>query len=600
MTAIRVWAPRARRVELVVEGGRTGGPPVGGQPDGALGGAGTGESADGARLDLASVGGGWWSVEVPDPAGLRYRFSLDGGPPRPDPRSASQPGGIDGPSEVVDHRAFTWTDQEWRGAPLASSVLYELHVGTFTPDATFDAVRGRLDYLVDLGVTAVELLPVAEFSGDRGWGYDGVLLYAPHHAYGGPDALKRLVDACHGRGLAVVLDVVYNHLGPAGNYLGEYGPYVTDRYLTPWGAAVNLDGPGSDEVRRFFLDNALMWLRDYHLDGLRLDAVHAIVDTSATHILEELAVEVAALAAHAGRSLWLIAESDLNDPRVVRRTEVGGYGLDAQWSDDFHHALHSVLTGETAGYYADFGRMDQLATALRRAFVYDGAYSPHRARRHGRPIGDLSGTRFVGFSQNHDQIGNRAMGERLAALTGPGRLRIAAALELTAPFVPMLFQGEEWAASTPFQYFTDHRDPELARAVSEGRRAEFAAFGWRPEDVPDPQDPATWRRSVLDWEERDRPEHAAMLEWYRQLIRLRRSQPSLTDGRLDRVVVRHDDDWLQLWRQPIGTVCNLAGERRGIAVGRPATVLLASDPGIRMEGERVELPPDSVAILEAR
>ncbi|HLY84741.1 MAG TPA: malto-oligosyltrehalose trehalohydrolase, partial [Acidimicrobiales bacterium] len=367
MTVFGVWAPSPGRVEL---------------------------DLDGERVPMEPIARGWWEVVVAEAAaGARYHFVLDGGPPRPDPRSASQPDGIDGPSEVVDHHAFEWTDQDWRGRPLASGVLYELHVGTFTPAASFDGAIDRLDHLVSLGVTAVELMPVAEFSGDRGWGYDGALLYAPHHAYGGPQGLKRLIDACHARGLAVVLDVVYNHLGPAGNHLGEFGPYFTQRYTTPWGEAVNFDGPESDEVRRFFVDNALMWVRDYHCDGLRLDAVHAIIDTSATHILEELAREVGDFAAQAGRTVWLVAESDRNDPRIVKAPDVGGYGLDAQWSDDFHHALHAVLTGESAGYYADFGDPDQLATALERVFVYSGAYSPYRRRRHGRPIGDLPATR---------------------------------------------------------------------------------------------------------------------------------------------------------------------------------------------------------------
>ncbi len=571
MTGFGVWAPYAERVELDLEG---------------------------TRIAMTRDEGDWWRADVAEAGpGARYRFALDDGPLRPDPRSPFQPEGIEGPSQVVDHGAFAWTDGAWRGSPLPAAVLYELHVGTFSPEGTFDGAIGHLDHLVGLGVTAVELMPVAEFSGDRGWGYDGVLLYAPHHAYGGPDGLKRLVDACHQRGLAVVMDVVYNHLGPAGNYLGEYGPYFTDRYATPWGRAVNFDGADSDEVRRFFVDNALMWLRDYHCDGLRLDAVHAIIDTGATHILEELGTEVDRLEAHTGRTLWLIAESDLNDPRVVRRREVGGYGMDAQWSDDFHHALHAALTGETAGYYADFGGLEQLTAALKRVFVYGGDFSLHRRRRHGRPVGDLSGVQFLGYSQNHDQIGNRALGERLAALVSPGRLRVAAALELTAPFVPMLFQGEEWAASTPFQYFTDHPDPGLGRAVSEGRRGEFAAFGWEPEAVPDPQDPATWARSVLRWEEADKGEHGALADWYRRLIRLRRSQLALTDGRLDRVKAWSGEGWIALWRPPILVVANLAATPEEVALPAPATVLLASDPAITTSDRGVKLPPDTVVVL---
>ncbi|HLY84662.1 MAG TPA: DUF3459 domain-containing protein, partial [Acidimicrobiales bacterium] len=377
----------------------------------------------------------------------------------------------------------------------------------------------------------------------------------------------------------------------------EFGPYFTQRYTTPWGEAVNFDGPESDEVRRFFVDNALMWLRDYHCDGLRLDAVHAIVDTSATHILEELAREVGDFAAQAGRTVWLVAESDRNDPRIVKTPDTGGYGIDAQWSDDFHHALHAVLTGETAGYYADFGDPDQLATALERVFVYNGTYSPYRRRRHGRPIGDLPATRFLGYSQNHDQVGNRAMGERLAALTSLGRLKIAAALVLTAPFVPLLFQGEEWGASTPFLYFTDHRDPALARAVSEGRQAEFAGFGWKPDDIPDPQDRRTWQRSALDWDEVGTAPHSELLAWYRDLIRFRMDEPSLTDGRLHDVAAWYGNGHLVLWRRHVLVVCNFSGARQEVGVVPRGELLLASDPGVVVTATGVDLPGDSVAVL---
>jgi maltooligosyltrehalose trehalohydrolase len=571
VSVFRVWAPGKQRVDL---------------------------DLDGRRIAMQATDGGWWRVDVDDAGpGTRYRFAVDGGPARPDPRSPFQPDGIDGPSQVVDHGDFAWCDRSWRAGPLAAAVLYEMHIGTFGASPTFDGAVARLDHLVELGVTAIELMPVAEFPGSRGWGYDGVFLYAPHHAYGGPEGLKRLIDEAHQRGLAVVMDVVYNHLGPAGNCLSDYGAYFTDRYATPWGQAVNFDGPDSDEVRSFFVDNALMWLRDYHCDGLRLDAVHAIFDHSAIHILEALAAEVEVVAAHTGRDLWLIAESDLNDPRVVRSRAAGGYGMDAQWSDDFHHAIHSALTGETAGYYADFGRLDQVATALQRVFVYDGAFSRHRRRHHGRPVGDLSGSRFVGYSQTHDQVGNRALGERLTALTSRGRVMVAAALVLTAPFVPMLFQGEEWGASTPFQYFTDHQDQRLGQAVSEGRRGEFAAFGWRPEDVPDPQDVMTWRRSVLDWDELEKDDNPALLDWYRRLIELRRREPALTDGRLNLVRSSAADDVLTLERPPILVICNLAADRRTLTVPAAAELVLASDPGVQVSGQQVDLPPDGVAIL---
>jgi maltooligosyltrehalose trehalohydrolase len=571
----KVWAPRAlEKVEVVIAG------------------------AGDRRVPMRRGEGGWWSVEVEDAGpGTDYLFALDGGDPRPDPRSMFQPEGVDGPSRVVDHGAFTWSDSTWHGRPIGSALIYELHIGTFTLEGTFDSAIERLDHLVDLGVNTVELLPVVEFSGERGWGYDGVDLFAPHHAYGGPDGLKRLVDGCHQRGLAVVIDVVYNHLGPAGNYLPTYGPYFTDKYGTPWGEAVNYDGAGSDEVRAFVLDNVEMWLRDYHVDGL--DAVHAIHDESAKHLLEEMSERVDRLEAELGRTMFLIAESDLNDPRFINPRELGGYGMDAQWSDELHHALHVVLTGERRGYYADFGSYEQLARGFERSFVFAGEYSAHRERRHGRPpLPGTPGWRFLAYIQNHDQIGNRAVGERITALVSPGRAKIAAALVLCSPFVPMLFQGEEWGASTPFQYFTDHPDPALGRAVSEGRRSEFSSFGWRPEDVPDPQDVATFERSKLDWSELDREPHRSFLEWHRDLIDLRRSQPALGDGRLDRVWVRHDDEhqWFVLGRGDIVVVCNLAERAQEVPLERPAIeVLLASDTA-EITPTGVRLVPECAAV----
>ena len=545
--------------------------------------------------------GGWWSVEVPGVGGgTDYAFALDGGTPLPDPCSPWQPHGVHGPSRFVDHGAFSWTDKEWQPPPLASAVIYELHVGTFTAAGTFEAVVPRLDHLRSLGVTHLELMPVAEFPGTRGWGYDGVDLWAPHHGYGGPEGLKRLVDACHARRLAVLLDVVYNHLGPVGNYLGRFGPYFTDRYRTPWGDAVNFDGPGSDEVRRFVCDNARMWLRDYHLDGLRIDAVHAMFDSSAVHVLEQLAQEVDALEADLGRHLALIAESDLNDPRLVSPREAGGYGLAAQWADDVHHALHAFLTGERDGYYADFGTLADLAKALERAFVYDGRYSTFRRRRHGTaPVG-LSADRFVVCLQNHDQIGNRARGERIGHLVGVDRLKMGTALILAAPFVPLLFQGQEWAASAPFPYFTDHEDPDLGRAVGEGRRREFAAFGWRVEDIPDPQAPETFAGAKLDWTELEREPHAGVLEWHRQLIRLRRELPGLRDGRLERTRVRFDEAarWLVMERGPITVACNLGDRLTRVPLeGDARRVRLASDPRTTLAKGAVELPPESVGVL---
>ena len=576
MNKLRVWAPKPAKVALEIANQRL---PM--RPD---------ES------------GGWWSIgtELAAP-GVDYAFVLDDGKPLPDPRSPSQPGGVHGRSRVIDHGSFRWSDVHWNPPPLSSAIIYELHIGTFTPAGTFEAALERLSHLSELGVTHVELMPVAEFSGDRGWGYDGVDLYAPHHAYGGPDGLKRLVDGCHARGLAVILDVVYNHFGPSGNYLAQFGPYQTDHYRTPWGDAVNFDGRGSDEVRRFLCDNALMWLRDYHFDGLRLDAIHAIVDTSAVHFLEQLAGEVAALQARLGRHLTLIAESNLNDPRIVRPIEAGGYGIDAQWSDDFHHALHTWLTGERSGYYADFGSLAQLAKALRNAYVYDGCYSRYRARCHGRPPTGLSGRRFLGYSQTHDQVGNRAKGERSSMLMNVNCLKIAAALVMTAPFVPMLFQGEEWGASTPFLYFSGHPEPELAHSVSEGRKREFSSFGWNPDEIPDPQALETFTRSTLDWGELARQPHADLLQWHRELIRLRRQSPELTDGGLDQVVVKFDEDahWLTMSRGPIVVTTNFAKEAQSVPLANPQShkLQLASHSGVSINEESIKMPGESIAIV---
>jgi maltooligosyltrehalose trehalohydrolase len=501
----------------------------------------------------------------------------------------------------VDHTAFAWTDARWQAPPLASAVVYELHVGTFSAQGTFEGAIAQLGPLVELGVTHVELMPVHAFPGTRGWGYDGVGLFAPHEPYGGPDGLKRFVDAAHARGLAVLLDVVYNHLGPAGNHLARFGPYFTGRHRTPWGDALNLDGPGSDEVRRFLVDNALAWLRDYHVDGLRIDAVHALFDASATHLLAQLRDEVDALVGHTGRHAVLIAESDLNDPRVVRSRDAGGFGMDAQWSDDFHHALHALLTGERRGYYADFGRVADVARALESAFVYDGGFAPHRGRRHGAPARGLSGHRFLGYLQTHDQVGNRAFGERSAALMPPGRLAIGAALVLLAPFVPMLFQGEEWAASTPFLYFTDHADPELGRAIREGRSREFPELHDGAADVPDPQAKDTFERSRLDWSERAREPHAALLDWHRRLVALRRALPALADGRLDAVRAFFDEDarWLCVARGPVRIACNLAATPQWVPLhddGRGA-LRLAWPASPALADGAVRLAPDGVAVV---
>jgi maltooligosyltrehalose trehalohydrolase len=578
MLRFAVWAPFAKRLRL------------------SMGGA--------VRTMHGPDARGWWQLDATDGGhGTAYGFLVDDDSNvYPDPRSAWQPNGVHSLSQIYDHGSFPWSDARFQAPPLAAAMVYELHVGTFTAEGTLEAAIEKLGYLVELGVTHVELMPVAAFEGCHGWGYDGVALFAVHEPYGGPDALKRFVNAAHASGLAVLLDVVYNHFGPSGNYTGKFGPYVTDAHHTPWGGAANLEGAGSSEVRRFFVDNALMWLRDYHVDGLRLDAVHAYVDRSAIHFLEQLASEVETLEAELGRRLVLIAESDLNDPRLVTPREAGGLGIDAQWSDDFHHALFAVLCpNERSGYYADFGSLAQLAKALERTFVYDGILSVYRRRIHGRPTGSLSQHRFLGYIQTHDQVGNRAVGDRISHIAGRDRAKIAAALYLLGPFVPMLFEGEEWAASSPFQYFADHQDRELARAVSEGRKREFAAFGWAPERIPDPENPATFQASKLNWSEVNQPQHAEMLEWYRALIGLRRKTPSLNDAGRGNVHIAFDEErkWLRMERGTIVLVCNLGAEDGSFRVPRGSVLELASREKIQIEGEQITLPRDSVAVVRA-
>jgi maltooligosyltrehalose trehalohydrolase len=454
-----------------------------------------------------------------------YSFSLDNGPQRPDPASRMQPEGVHGPSAVVAER-FSWDDPDWSGPALAEYIIYELHVGTFTSEGTFEAIIPYLDYLADLGVNAVELMPIAEFPGARNWGYDGVYPFAAHHSYGGPAGLKKLVNACHRRGLAVVLDVVYNHLGPEGNYLGEFAPYFTDRYQSPWGRALNFDGSYSDPVREFFIENALYWLDDCRVDALRLDAVHAILDHAPITFLEDLASAVEGAAERSGRRMLLIAESADNDARLLRPRERGGYGLDGQWNDDFHHALRTLLTGERAGYYEDYGEFSQLAKAFREGFIYTGEYSPFRKRRHGSSSADVPAHRFVVFSQNHDQVGNRIRGDRLSETLSLEQLKLAASLVILSPFVPLLFMGEEYGEKSPFPYFVSHSDPELIAAVRRGRREEFASFQWQGE-VPDPQDEATFLSAKLRHDLRAGGEHKTLLEFYRELMRVRKSLPAL-------------------------------------------------------------------------
>lgn len=505
----------------------------------------------GTDHEMRADGGGWWGAAVTAPAGTDYAFLLgDDETPLPDPRSAWQPHGVHAASRTYDHGEFGWTDAGWPGRELARSVIYELHIGTFTPGGTFDDAIERLDHLVDLGIDLVEVLPVNSFDGPHGWGYDGVLWGAVHEPYGGPDGFKRFVDACHARGLGVLLDVVYNHLGPSGAYLDRFGPYFAGQ--NDWGPGLNLDGPGSDEVRRYVIDNAMAWFEHFHVDGLRLDAVHALVDQRARPILEELSAETARMSATLGRPLTLIAESDRNDPRTVTPRDRHGLGMDAQWSDDLHHALHVRLTGETGGYYADFAAPGALAKTLRGVFFHDGTWSSFRGRSHGRPVdtAELPGTAFLAYLQNHDQIGNRATGDRISASISPGLLACGAAIVLLGPYTPMLFMGEEWAASTPWQFFASFPDPALAEAVRTGRRREFGRHGWDRSEVPDPMDVATFQRSTLDWSEVASPQHAEILGLYRSLIALRREHPELSDPSLESfsVEVADDDSWVVMHR----------------------------------------------------
>ncbi|HEX4241208.1 MAG TPA: malto-oligosyltrehalose trehalohydrolase [Steroidobacteraceae bacterium] len=594
---VEVWAPEAETVEV---------------------------TAGGERIPMHPVAHGYWRAEVADPL-LRqgYRLSVNGGEPLPDPRSRWQPQGVHGasfpasadlPAAAHAARADRLGSGAAAGAaghatPLRDAVIYEMHIGTFTPQGTYAAARDKLTHLVELGVTHIELMPLATFPGRRGWGYDGVDLYAPFPAYGTPDELAGFVRACQVRGLSVLLDVVYNHLGPDGNYLARFGPYFTDQYRTGWGSAMNFDGPLSDGVRRFVIDNALMWLRDYGFDGLRLDAVHAIFSFGAVHVLEELACEVKRLGRELDREFVLIAESDLNDPRLVRPVQRGGLGLDAQWSDDFHHAIHAYFTRETGGYYQDFRGVADIAAALAEGVVYDGRYSVFRRRRHGRaPIG-VGVDQLVVFSQNHDQIGNRAQGERLSMLLGVPALKAVAALTLLSPFVPLLFQGEEWGAKTPFLYFTDHQDAELGRLVSEGRAREFQAFRWQG-DVPNPQAPETFERSRLDWSEPARAPHDELLMWYRRLIGLRRTRATgALDGgaRGGRATVRFNEKAQWLWFTCGGLLVQLNLSDRAQRVPTPKgewKLLLDSEAGAGASaargGEHTQAMPAAATRIFAR
>ena len=583
---VRVWAPNATLVEIDVDGERT-----------AL----TPESWN-------SESNGWWTHPEPLAAGTDYAFVVDGNGPFPDPRSAHQPHGVHGPSQVFDANAHAWQDQRWTGREVCGAVLYELHVGTFTPVGTLDSAIDKLDHLAALGIEMVQLMPLAAFPGERGWGYDGVALYAVHEAYGGPAALQRFVDAAHERGLAVALDVVYNHLGPSGNYLSQFGPYFTDVHHTPWGEAVNLDQPGSHEVRAFIVENALRWLRDFHLDGLRLDAVHELRDSSPVHVLADLSAAVADLAEKVGRPLSLIAEYDLNDAAMVTPLAEGGLGMTAQWDDDIHHSLHAFLTGERHGYYADFGSLATLAAAWQDVFVHNGSFSSFRGQVWGAPVPErVDRRRFVVSTSTHDQVGNRGLGDRPTVSLTPGQSAIGAALLLTAPFTPMFFMGEEWGARTPFQFFTDMDDPDLAIAIREGRQREFGEHGWDAiyggdVESPDPQAASTFAASRLDWSEQEQPEQARHLAWVRELLALRRRYPELSDGDASALQVAFDEaaGTLVLRRGSIAVVVNAsdAAQRVPVAGLGTATEVLASWARLDREvSDAVDLAGHDVVIV---
>jgi maltooligosyltrehalose trehalohydrolase len=582
MAEVSVWAPRAERVRVVIRDSRPG------------------DDDQNWTRTLERSTDGWWRRDISEAiAGRDYGFLLDDDDTvLPDPRSRWQPNGVHQLSRFyVDN--FGWTDTQWAGRGLPGSVIYELHIGTFTTPGTFDSAIERLEHLVDLGVTHVELLPINSFNGVWNWGYDGVLWYAAHEPYGGPDGFKRFVDACHAHGLAVVLDVVYNHLGPSGNYLPRFGPYFKTGRNT-WGDLINLDGDSSGPVREYILDNALMWLSEFHVDALRLDAVHALGDESTPHLLAELSRRVEELSATVGHPLMLIAESDLNDPIMFTPRDKGGYGLDGQWDDDVHHCLHALLSGERQGYYDDFGSLAGLAKVLTHAFFHDGTYSTFRRRVHGRPIDRerTAGYRLVVCLQNHDQVGNRAVGDRLPEITSRGLLKVGAVLLLTSAFTPMLWMGEEWAASTRWPFFTSHPEPALGEATGKGRITEFAEHGWDVSQMIDPQDPDAFVSAKLSWDELASPKHAEMLAFYKKLVRLRHDNPDLADPRLDQVHVEFDSDarWLLVHRGSMLIVANLAGRTQVVPVVADELVLCTDSP-VQLSSDQISLPGHSAAIV---
>ena len=581
----RVWAPNCREVSLKLV-----------FPEERL-------------LPMRPAGKGFFEINCPGlgtKTGARYFYLLDGEKQRPDPASRFQPEGVHGPSEAVDPAGHAWQDAGWKNPPIGDYIIYELHIGAFTPEGTFEAAIKRIPHMKELGITAVEIMPVAQFPGGRNWGYDGAYPYAPQNSYGGPVGFKKLIDAFHQAGIAVILDVVYNHLGPEGAYMADYGPYFTGRYKTPWGSAINYDGPSSGPVRRFFIGNALYWLREFHIDALRLDAVHGIFDVSPVHIIEELMEETRGLEKRAGRPFYIFMESDRNDTRFIRPRAFGGFGVDAHWNEDFHHALHVILTGERDGYYMDFSGAGDMLKSFAEGFVYTGRYSVYRAKRHGSPSADIPPGRFVAFSQNHDQVGNRFLGDRLSCCLPPGKLKLAAAMVLLGPYIPLIFMGEEYGEKAPFMYFVSHSDEKLVRSVREGRRREFYSFGWKGE-IPDPQGEETFSRSKIRPELSGEPVHAELFDFYKKLILLRRQTPALRENSRQGMTVCLQEDTLVMARcMEGGTVLacfNLSGRPEIIALpaveGGRWKVLLGG-PEIEkqaMEGGRVIVGPYEAVLL---
>lgn len=570
-TEFAVWAPRPELVRLDV---------------------------DGTTYPMTRCDDEWWRADVDARPQARYGFLLDDDPKvLPDPRSPRQPDGVHERSQLWQPAADAWTDQNWHGRSIEGRAIYELHIGTFTPEGTFDSAIEKLDYLVDLGIDFLEIMPVNAFGGTHGWGYDGVLWYAVHEPYGGPDGLVRLIDACHNRGLGVLIDAVFNHLGPSGNYLTRFGPYLSTG-SNPWGESINIADADGDEVRRYIIACALRWMRDFHADGLRLDAVHALVDTTAIHILEELATETDSLAAELGRPLSLVAESDKNDPRLITPRDRGGYGMTAQWDDDIHHAIHAAVSGESQGYYCDFGSLETLASTLKHGYFHAGTYSSFRHRRHGRPLdtATIPATRLLAYTLTHDQVGNRAIGDRPSQILSAGQLAVKAALALGSPYTAMLFMGEEWGSSSPFQFFSSHPEPELARATAVGRKREFAEHGWDADQIPDPQDPETFLRSKLNWDEVDDGDHGRLRRLYQGLLALRRDEPDMADHWLDHMKVDYDEDerWIVMHRGSLAIVCNLNADKVMVPVAGEL-VLAWGEPTVDADGTR--LAGHSFAVL---